>query len=280
MSVSSRMVRLLDEAALPPENKTVVDALVAALKKRPEFTSVKQRQGNKISVEVSPDASPMVASVEFWDMDRPVGKWKYVLHDGQNGWGWNEVPAVQKFTEPNNTLKFAVVVKNAAQLGMKSVVDDFVSLNVVYGLKKTGMVWGATPSDLVPQSAWKAKQQAAATPKPAAPKSSPKDGISPVEDVISALKGKKTKTGGRLKLHDKSEYDVTFEPENRARLDHYGTSYDDDDNEQEGWDEDGWSEDYSGPLIDEIESLLKNAGVTGWIVDIGDKGFVDLARAR
>jgi hypothetical protein len=294
----------LEEASLPDERQQILDALAAELKKRPEFTSVKQ-QGGKLTAKVNPGMNPAVASVEFWDLGKPVAKWKYVLHDGQSGWGWNEVPRVQKFDSPHNTLKFEFFQRDVAQLGMAVAVEQFVSLYVVKGLEDTGLVWTnidkpGLPKKLVTQDQWKAEKEAgaaaekakaekakadaaaakAAAEKAAAEKAAQKkSGVSPVEDVVSALKGRKTKTGGRLKLQEFDSLYATFEPEFRERLDHYGTSYDDDGNEQEGWDSEGWGEDYAGPLTDEVEKLLKDAGVTGWFVDIGDKGHVDVSRA-
>lgn len=94
---------------------------------------------------------------------------------------------------------------------------------------------------------------------------------STAEDVRAALKGRRTKTAGVLKLADFGQNMVSFEPENRTRLDHYG-------NEGEGWDSEGWEQDYVGPLSAEVEAMLKQANVGGWSVDIGEKGHVDLQR--
>lgn len=120
--------------------------------------------------------------------------------------------------------------------------------------------------------------QAAAAPPP--PQSSGKA----ASDVKSALANRKTKTGGRLEL-DKEGSDenfISFEPQYRQRLDHYGTSYDSDDEEQEGWDEEGWEQDYAGPLRDEVEAMLKDAGfdLNQWVVDVGEKGHVEVQRVR
>jgi len=95
--------------------------------------------------------------------------------------------------------------------------------------------------------------------------------------VKAALNNKKTKTGGRLKFNGQSAapyVSVDFEPEHRQRLDHYGTSTQDDGEEQEGWDDEGWEQDYAGPLRKEVEALLKAADLKDWVVDIGEKGFV------
>lgn len=301
VSIETRMMQLLGEAALPAERQQIVDALVAELKKRPEFSSVKQ-QGTKLSVKVSPKANPAVASVEFWDLGKPVGKWKYVLHDGQSGWGWNEVPRVQNFYAPNNTLKFEFFQRDVAQLGMAVAVEQFVSLYIVKGLEDTGLVWSniadaTAPKKLVTQAQWKAEQEAekakadkvkadAAAAKAAAEKAAAekeaqrKTGLASAEDVKDILSGRKTKTGGRLKLQDEEERFLSFEPANRERLDHYGTSYDDEDNEQEGWDEDGWLQDYAEPLRREVVKMLADAGITNWGVGIGEKGHVELQRVK
>lgn len=81
-----------------------------------------------------------------------------------------------------------------------------------------------------------------------------------------------TKTAGRLRPEGspiKTNYgvEISFEPQFRERLDHYG-------NDGDGWDDEGWEQDYAGPLRHEIESALKKSGVENAIVDIGEKGHV------
>lgn len=108
----------------------------------------------------------------------------------------------------------------------------------------------------------------------------PKAPSKPASEVKSALNGRKTKTGGRLKLTDADGDSLSFEPEYRQRLDHYGTSRSDDGDEQEGWDDEGWEADYAGPLRREVEAMLKSAGVDDWVVDVGEKGHVEVQLPR
>jgi len=108
--------------------------------------------------------------------------------------------------------------------------------------------------------------------KPETPKLSDKE--AKLAAMKSALSGRVTKTGGRLILGSTDAQGADFEPQHRQRLDHYGTSYSDDGDEQEGWDSEGWEDDYARPLSKEVEALLAAAGVTGFVVDIGEKGHV------
>jgi len=99
--------------------------------------------------------------------------------------------------------------------------------------------------------------------------------------AYSLLNGAVTKVGGRLKAEGPPEkssggWYISFEPAYRQRLDHYGTSYDDEDEGQEGWDDDGWEEDYAGPLRSEVERKLKSAEIPGVDVDVGEKGHLEL----
>lgn len=98
------------------------------------------------------------------------------------------------------------------------------------------------------------------------------------EFVASLLRGKPTKTGGKLTVTRVEEKFIDIDPAHRQRLDHYGTSYSSDGEEEEGWDDEGWTEDYARPLRKEVEAILKANGVTGWVVDIGEKGHVELQR--
>lgn len=100
------------------------------------------------------------------------------------------------------------------------------------------------------------------------------------EDVADLFQGKTTKTGGRLKVLRVEKGFVYIEPLNRERLDHYGTSYSDDGEEQEGWDDEGWSENYAIPLYKEVEAILKSYGIKGWSAEIGEKGHIDLQRSE
>lgn len=99
-----------------------------------------------------------------------------------------------------------------------------------------------------------------------------------LEAIKAALSGRNTSTGGILRFDelDTQHRAVFFEPQYRERLDHYGTSYSDDGEEQEGWDSEGWEADYAGPLRKEIEALLKKAGIKGASVEVGEKGHISV----
>jgi hypothetical protein len=90
---------------------------------------------------------------------------------------------------------------------------------------------------------------------------------------MSGLSGVYTKTAGTLRFMNRDdEGGVTYDPQYRRRLDHYG-------NDGDGWDEEGWEEDYAGPLRREVRGLLakQNANAT-YEVSIGDKGHVHVRK--
>jgi hypothetical protein len=98
-----------------------------------------------------------------------------------------------------------------------------------------------------------------------------------VDEVTRFLSGLRTKTAGRLKRPEWTGAEWLAEPENRERLDHYGSSEDDED----GWDSEGWDEDYASPLRDEIVARLEGEfGADLFDVEIDDKGYVGVYRTN
>ena len=109
--------------------------------------------------------------------------------------------------------------------------------------------------------------------------------------VTSFLKNMSTKIGGRNRDVDyyppgKNGFRSPFwsaEPANRQRLDHYvGSFYNPGpDDDPEGWDEEGWSEDYAGPLHTEVQKKLDAQFGKGMFnVDIGEKGHIDVQATK
>lgn len=91
--------------------------------------------------------------------------------------------------------------------------------------------------------------------------------------------------GGRfLSVESVGKGEWSAEPRERARLDHYtGQDYQpDEDDDPEGWDQDGWQEEYAGPLESAVQKALDEEFGPGVlrVVDVGEKGHVDIARAR
>ncbi len=98
-----------------------------------------------------------------------------------------------------------------------------------------------------------------------------------VDDVTRFISGLRTKTAGRLKRPEWTGAEWLAEPQNRERLDHYGSSEDDD----EGWDSEGWDEEYASPLRDEIVARLEGEFGAGLFdVEIDDKGYVGIYRTN
>jgi hypothetical protein len=77
------------------------------------------------------------------------------------------------------------------------------------------------------------------------------------------------------------EGDLIAEPYYRERLDHYvGRNYHPGpDDDPEGWDEEGWQQEYVGPLVRKVTAALDHHFGPGlfWI-DVGEKGHVYIGR--
>ena len=72
----------------------------------------------------------------------------------------------------------------------------------------------------------------------------------------------------------------SVEPSNRQRLDHYvgANYYPEGDDDPEGWDEDGWNEEYAEPIQGAALAWLADAfGSKGlFYVEVGEKGHIDI----
>jgi len=124
---------------------------------------------------------------------------------------------------------------------------------------------------------------------PAAPTSVPSKAAPQIttSEVTSFLKNMSTKVGGRNRDVDfyppgKNGFQSPFwsaEPSYRQRLDHYvGSFYNPGpDDDPEGWDSEGWEEEYAGPLHSEVQKKLDARFGKGlFSVDIGEKGHIDV----
>ena len=124
--------------------------------------------------------------------------------------------------------------------------------------------------------------------KPGAPAAAPMSAPFTTDEVTSFLKGMSTKTGGRNRdvnyyapgSESWQKYAAwSVEPSNRQRLDHYvGQNYwPDEDEDPEGWDSEGWEQEYAGPLRLEVRQKLDARFGSGMLdVDIGEKGHIDV----
>jgi hypothetical protein len=75
----------------------------------------------------------------------------------------------------------------------------------------------------------------------------------------------------------------SLEPRSRERLDHYvGRWYQPGpDDDPEGWDSEGWEEEYAGPMRRRIQAALDHAFGPGVLsVDIGEKGHVYVYKVK
>ena len=151
------------------------------------------------------------------------------------------------------------------------------------------------------------KQTSAPTPTPVAPPPAPvvtAPAAPATAEVTSFLRTMKTKTGDETQevrletLEDALRYvtrpslaseiraswkDLWFvTPWNRQRLDHYvGAGYHPGpDDDPEGWDEQGWWEEYARPLKREVQAKLNDRFGKGlFSVSIGEKGHIEVTRA-
>ena len=104
-----------------------------------------------------------------------------------------------------------------------------------------------------------------------------------VQDVTRRLRGISLGPAGRaLRVEfEGGPYTMwSIEPANRQRLDHYvGQNYHPgEDDDHEGWDEEGWEDDYAGPVRKAAQAWLdQEFGKGNFDVDVGEKGHVDIA---
>lgn len=92
----------------------------------------------------------------------------------------------------------------------------------------------------------------------------------PLDDVKGNLKRMKLGPGGRVRAVDfdgRSTWEI--EPTDRQRLDHYG-------NDGDGWDEEGWREDYAYPMEAAARKWLNEAYAPGvfQVEETGEKGHL------
>ena len=104
-----------------------------------------------------------------------------------------------------------------------------------------------------------------------------------VQEVKSFLKSLDYGVGGRaerVEFSDDPQYPgFTVETSRRQRLDHYvGKHYHPGpDDDEEGWDSEGWWDDYAGPLQKKVQGALDGRfGKDVMDVDIGEKGHVEV----
>jgi len=94
------------------------------------------------------------------------------------------------------------------------------------------------------------------------------------ETISNALDNLRTRTAGRLRPFRPGEW----EPQDRQRSDLYdgGNYYDDDD--EDGYDENPWSDEYEYPLQREVTAALKKAGIDprSCYIEVDEKGFVNV----
>jgi hypothetical protein len=92
-----------------------------------------------------------------------------------------------------------------------------------------------------------------------------------LERVKNCLECRSTKTGGKLcKPYIHNDENISFDPQYRQRLDHYGNS-------GEGWDEEGWYANYKEPLIEEVSRVLEENKLLSLVtVDVGEKGHLEI----
>jgi len=150
------------------------------------------------------------------------------------------------------------------------------------------------------------KQTSAPTPSPVVPPPAPvatAPAAPKTAEVTSFLRTMTTKTGYenqevRLEtLEDALRYETRpavaseiraswkeswfVTPWNRQRLDHYvGRNYrPGEDDDREGWDSEGWREEYARPLEREVQAKLDARFGKGlFSVDIGEKGHINVTR--
>ena len=120
---------------------------------------------------------------------------------------------------------------------------------------------------------------------PAAPTRAPVAPAAPTlsaDEVTNFLRSMGTRKGGRNRnvVFYNARDGWSAEPDHRQRLDHYVGSYYNpgEDDDPEGWDSEGWEDEYAGPLRKEVQDKLDARFGKGVLsVDIGEKGHIDVS---
>lgn len=97
-----------------------------------------------------------------------------------------------------------------------------------------------------------------------------------VSQVVTALRGFDTKTGGVISTHETYKEEngsstICFDLQGRRRLDHFG-------NDGDGWDEEGWEEEYVSPLLSEVRKRLisRHVDPSTLTIEVGEKGHLEI----
>lgn len=250
----------------------VVKFLVTELKKLPGA----KVKSSKNSIILEPGAlNPLVKSIEITNLDLDNAPFRMVLVNGMIGWGWDgyRKPA-PVFHDAHNTLKLGVVFDGKRDPAVE--LRAFIKNVLLVGIEKAGNVWDG--KKLVPMGATPVPVRAPAAPIPAAPPPvAPTPKVS-LDDIKSTLRSIKLGPAGRVSTITRDGETWDIEPTNRQRLDHYVGSYyqPDEDDDPEGWDSDGWEEEYVGPTTSAAQKWLKEEfGQPGlFSVEVDEKGFV------
>lgn len=250
----------------------VVKFLVTELKKLPG-AKVKSSK-NSIILEPGP-MNPLVKSIEITNLDLDNAPFRMTLTNGMVGWGWDgyRKPA-PVFHDAHNTLKLGVVFDGKRDPAVE--LRAFIKNVLLVGIEKAGNVWDG--KKLVPMGATPVPVRAPAALTPAAPPPvAPTPKVS-LDDIKSTLRSIKLGPAGRVSTITRDGETWDIEPTNRQRLDHYVGSYyqPDEDDDPEGWDSDGWEEEYVGPTTSAAQKWLKEEfGQPGlFSVEVDEKGFV------
>lgn len=91
------------------------------------------------------------------------------------------------------------------------------------------------------------------------------------DDVRRLLRSSSFGPAGKARsVESLGEDGWSVDPQYRQRLDHFG-------NDGDGWDEDGWSDEYAGPVADAALARLESKFGKGlFYVDVGEKGHIDV----
>ena len=181
------------------------------------------------------------------------------------GWGWS--PYSGHFTD-----------RGGKEMPLRDPVTELpkVVTDILNQTKISGMIYNRE-KNLVPLYSPRSAPAA-----PAAPVSQTVG----LDEITSALKRMGLGVGGNVRsvsfdpANSPGESPSWFvEPTNRQRLDHYvGSFYNPgEDDDPEGWDEDGWEEEYAGPLRSAAAKWLREKFGPGLFnLEVGEKGHLSI----
>ena len=267
----------------------VVKGILDYVKKGPfkSYFKVKSARGNTL-VLIPVGLNDQVDRVELGNLDQDNATFIIHMKNGDSGWSWDEWRHPVKFqNDPGyNVLKLAILDRIANPttdpIEFANHMGSFFK-TLSKSVQRTGWVIDPATKKPMKMDDWnklKQEAEAARVKQEAEAKARAEAEAQSLDGVKSRLRSIKLGPAGRVRsIEQYSPTEWTVDPSNRQRLDHYvGEGYNPgEDDDPEGWDSEGWEEEYSGPTMEAGQKWLDDEFGKGLFgIDVGEKGHVHI----